>query len=368
MSLAPTPLDPALGEPLPPRGAPCPACGSPVERGDHYCGACGQQALVDQPPVLAQTELAQNETAQRFFHCQNCGSRVATDPDQRSYTCAFCDSTYVVEFSPAESDRQRPEFVIGFAVPQQQAAMRFRHWLARRRWFQPADLGSARIVQRLRGVYMPFWSFPTLAESRWSAVIGEDWYRTEYYTTRVNGKRVRRSRRVRETEWWELAGGHHQYHEAYLVSAGAGLRQEEADRIMPFRLEGLKRYQPYFLAGWLAEEYALSRDAARQRCRETLQQREDQSIRDFLPGDRHRQLQVDTDFTHLDADLVLLPVYVLTYEYRGQRFRFLINGQTGQVAGDKPVARGRIAAAVAAGVVAVVLGVLLLWWLSRFFL
>ena len=41
---------------------------------------------------------------------------MATDPDQRSYVCPFCDSTYVVEFSRDETDRQRPEFVIGYGL------------------------------------------------------------------------------------------------------------------------------------------------------------------------------------------------------------------------------------------------------------
>ena len=38
------------------------------------------------------------------------------DPNQRSYTCAFCESTYVVELPADAQRRQRPEFVIGFAV------------------------------------------------------------------------------------------------------------------------------------------------------------------------------------------------------------------------------------------------------------
>ena len=51
----------------------------------------------------------------KHFKCQQCGAEVATDPDQRSYVCPFCDSTYVMEFSPDETGRQPPEFVIGFA-------------------------------------------------------------------------------------------------------------------------------------------------------------------------------------------------------------------------------------------------------------
>ena len=34
-------------------------------------------------------------------------------------------------------------------------------------------------------------------------------------------------------------------------------------------------------------------------------------------------------------DLILLPVYLLSYRYRDKLYRFLLNGQTGKAAGDK---------------------------------
>ncbi len=190
-----------------------------------------------------------------------------------------------------------------------------------------------------------------LAESRWEASIGEHWYRTETYTTTRNGKTVTRTRRVQETEWWPLEGNHHQYHSGYLVSGSGGLPQSQAERMKPFRLEGLHRYQPFYLAGWLSEEYSVTRDAALQQCEPEFQHRENSSIGVFLPGDTHRQVRVNTTFSHVNSDLILLPVYLLSYQYRGKLYRFMINGQTGKCAGDKPTSRAKVALAVVAGVV-----------------
>ena len=206
---------------------------------------------------------------QKRFRCKNCGAEISVDPSERSFTCPFCDSTYVLELPPTESDRERPEFVVGFAVTPQDAVDKFQTWLRQNGWFRPGDLRQAQIHDKMRGVYLPFWSFSMLAESRWSAQIGEYWYRTETYTVVENGKTVTRTRQVRETEWWPLSGLHHNYYSGYLVSGSKGLPQVEAERIKPFRLEALKRYQPYFLAGWLSEEYSVAKDAAA----ETLQTR-----------------------------------------------------------------------------------------------
>ncbi len=342
-----------------PSGTPCEACGAPVETSDRFCPACGL------PQTVSEEALPSAERAQNHFRCENCGSEVATDPDQRSYVCAFCDSTYVVEFSPDQTGRQDPEFVIGFSVTPDGAREKFREWIRANSWFRPSDLRLAQVAEKQRGVYLPFWSFSMLARSRWNASIGEYWYRTETYTTRdAKGNTVTKTRRVRETEWWPLSGRHHRYHSGYLVSGSRGLPQQDAERIKPFNLPGMKRYRPYFLAGWLCEEYSIERDAALSICREEFSRHQQQSISAFLPGDTHRNLQIATDFAHVNSDLCLLPVYILSYRYKDQLYRFLVNGQTGKVAGDKPLSWRRIGGAIAGGVVLLLIIILLFFLLS----
>jgi hypothetical protein len=336
----------------------CAACGAPVEDHDKFCTACG--APQSAPPAEPAAE-----PAQAHIRCQNCGAQIACDPDRRSYVCPFCDSTYVAEYAPDATDRQPPEFVIGFAVTPEQALEAFHKWLRQGGLWRPGDLRQARIDDKLKGVYLPFWSFSMLAHSQWSAQIGEHWYRTETYTTVENGKTVTRTRQVQETEWWGLSGRHHQYHSGYLVSGSRGLPQEYAERIKPFHLAALKRYEPYFLAGWINEEYSVERDVALAACQREFQRRQTAAVGGFLPGDTHRGLNVDTQFSDINSDLILLPVYLLSYRYQDKVYRFLMNGQTGKVAGDKPLSWRRIASAVATGVAILLIFVLLVLLLNR---
>jgi RNA polymerase subunit RPABC4/transcription elongation factor Spt4 len=335
-----------------PQGHACANCGSPVDAYDKFCNVCGAAQAVAEAPAVQAT---------RSIHCKNCGATINVPTDQRSVTCPFCDSNYVVD-APADAavNRQPPEFVIGFAFTPEQALDRFRQWLRDGGLFRPGDLYLAKIEDKLRGVYVPFWSFSMLAESRWSAKIGEHWYRTETYTTIENGQTVTHTRTVTETEWWDLAGQHHNYYSGYLVSGSRGLPQDYAERIKPFRLESLKRYQPYFLAGWLSEEYSIERDAALARCQQEFAGWEQKNVEGFLPGDTQSQVDVNCQFSDVNSDLILLPVYLLSYRYGDKLYRFLLNGQTGKVTGDKPLSPLRIGLAIAVGIAIAAI----IWWLA----
>lgn len=391
---------------LAPQGQPCAACGTPVEALDKFCPACGtpnpdyQQpsapitaeivggngappapppqspAATPAPPPVAGSPAAGSPVAgppkatapalQKFFHCQNCGAVVATDPQQRSYVCPFCDSTYVVEYSPAVTGRQAPEFVIGFAVTPDDAQAKFQAWLRQNAWFRPGDLSVASVADKMKGIYLPFWSFSLLAESSWQASIGEHWYRTETYTTTDSkGHTQIHTRQVQETEWWPLAGLHHRYYSGYLVSGSKGLPQQQADRLKPYNLPALRRYEPYFLAGWLCEEYSVERADALQISQQEFYRQEQANIAALLPGDRHSNLEVRTHFKHINSDLCLLPVYIVSYRYQDKLYRFLLNGQTGRFTGDKPLSWRRIGSAIAVGIAILLLIVLLVMIFSR---
>jgi hypothetical protein len=65
-----------------------------------------------------------------------------------------------------------------------------------------------------------------------------------------------------------------------------------------------------------------------------------------VPGDTHRNLQVDTAFSNMTYKHVLFPVWIASYRYRGKVYHFLINGQTGEVQGQAPISWIRVALVV----------------------
>ena len=162
--------------------------------------------------------------------------------------------------------------------------------------------------------------------------IGEHWYRTETYTTVEDGKPVTHTRTVhgdRMVGIWP--GSITIITAATWFPAAVDCRKDYAERIKPFRLEALKRYQPYFLAGWLSEEYSVERDAALAIVRSrNFTGGSSRTWKTFCPATRTRKWPLIADFSDINSDLILLPVYLLSYRYGDKLFRFLLNGQTGK--------------------------------------
>lgn len=345
-------------------GAPCTACGAPREGSSRFCVACGTP--LETAVIQGDSGASASALPDRTFECRNCGSQVATSVDQRSYVCPFCDSTYVTEISVERSGRQRPEFIIGFAITAQQAEELFFQWLGKNSWFRPGDLKHQAVAEKQKGIYLPFWHFSMHADSDWSAKIGEYWYRTETYTTTDSkGRTVTRTRQVRETEWFPLHGRHHRYYYGFMVPATKGISLKESQAIQPYRLTALARYRPFYLAGWMAEEYSVDMETAIEQSKSEFTRRQQSEIARFLPGDTHSNLKVNTRFEVNGSDLVLLPVHVLSYRYRDRVFRFLVNGQTGKTVGEKPWSAMRIGMFVGAILLAILVVVAIIFFLSQ---
>ncbi len=55
-----------------------------------------------------------------------------------------------------------------------------------------------------------------------------------------------------------------------------------------------------------------------------------------IPGDTYRNLEVTADYSAQTFKHVLLPIWLLTYQYGARTFRIIANGFTGAIAGKYP--------------------------------
>ncbi len=274
----------------------------------------------------------------RELACESCGAVVSIAADALTSTCAFCGSHRVLA-RDAAGDVLRPTALIPFVVDQRQCQGRVTEWLGRG-WMHPPELRQVRSLHELKGIYLPYWTFDARVQADWKAEVGTE--RTERYYSNGEWK----TRTVIDWDWRN--GRVHVPVVDHLVPATARVSRLLLERIAPFNLQGLVEYAPAYLAGWLAKIYDLTLPQGWQTAKEEIRERSKRACYDDTGSAHVRNFRMTADFADERWRYVLLPVYLASYPFDGRTFQLLVNGQTGVVAGQKPVSWLRVWLAIAA--------------------
>ncbi len=283
--------------------------------------------------------------------CPNCGAITAFDPAMRTVRCPFCGTDFGIGGSAAAVPTLNvDQYVLPFRLNAETSAERIREWLGSS-FFAPRDLKSRSTIRQGNGIYVPFWRFDARADSNWEGEVSRT-------NTRQVQRAVQNADGRTETRWvdeqyltWHPRTGSHQGNHRAYITASTGLSQSEADQLMPFPEEGMRTFSPDLLSGFSAEQPGVDEDGAW----ETGEQRIREMERAECAKEVERLSRVETQLSDRKTALCYLPVWVYNYAYQGQQFHVSVNGDTGEIIGDRPVSRGRIAMVVAAVAVVVIL-------------
>jgi DNA-directed RNA polymerase subunit RPC12/RpoP len=287
--------------------------------------------------------------------CKDCGATVNVGEGERTAACAFCGSKQVLQIE-TDANAIRPESLLPFQIDKAAANKGFGDWL-KGLWFRPNDLKRMASVQEMGGVYVPFWTFDAYCDSDWTAERGWHYYVTETYTAYENGQQVTRTRQVQRTRW-EPAWGNRRgdFYDDMLVCASRGLPSTLVDKFSSFNTKQLVPYAPQYLAGWRAEAYAIDLMSAHGTSINKMADQQQARCGRDVGGDTHRSLVVNNRWYRETFKHVLLPIWIAAYRYNDKVYRFLVNGQTGEVTGEAPYSFWKIFFACLLG--AAVIGVI----------
>lgn len=292
--------------------------------------------------------------------CQSCGAKLLVESHMLTAICPYCASSSIIQRPPSEN-LPTPSFAIGFAIDHERASRLVRNWLRKSHLFARSDFKKAA-PELTRGVYLPIYLYGAVADSTYTARIGENYTETETYTTTdSNGRTVTRTRTVVKTEYRSLRGKHGCYILDVIVTASNGVANKALEAIEPFDLRMLRRFTPELISGWLAEEPSRSLDDCLQLARDEMKDKVGMMLRGFMPGDSHHDLQFNTEVSREVIDLALFPIWTFAVRYNADQtpIQILVNGQTGKVGGNVPISMTKVGIAIAVAVLLIVLFVVL---------
>ena len=176
----------------------CPACGAQAEwnpgKQKLVCPFCGTESpyqidrdlgkVVELDLVKALRELPDEErgwqTARRSVQCQSCRAVMVFDPARVGQNCEFCGSPALVDYQEIKAPI-RPQGVLPFKIDASRVRDDIRRWW-RSRWFAPGRLAVAALVDTVRSLYIPYWTFDAQVHCPWTAEAGY------HYTVMVPGR------------------------------------------------------------------------------------------------------------------------------------------------------------------------------------
>jgi DNA-directed RNA polymerase subunit RPC12/RpoP len=330
------------------------------------CPYCGfeQKIAVSETPVpeldyasyLEQVAKEKGSHDSQRVRCDKCGAETTVPPDSAADLCPFCGANMV--FGQSIARLIKPEGLLPFKIPQQEAFEKFRRWI-RGLWFAPRDLKRyAQTVSRLAGIYIPFWTYDSDTSTAYTGERGDYYYTTESYSTTENGRTVTRTRQVRHTRWTPARGTVTNAFDDILILASKSLPRKYADRLEPWDLTNLVPYADEYLSGFRAESYQVSLPEGFEAAKEVMAKVIDSTIRRDIGGDEQQIHSRQTEYRSITFKHILLPVWMTAYRFREKIFRILINARTGEVQGERPYSAWKIAGAVLAGLV--IIGIIII--------
>jgi hypothetical protein len=346
---------------------PCPGCGAQAEwnpsKGLLVCPFCGTSVPFTPPAekgtieeidlAKALTELPGEERGwqaeKRTVQCQSCKAVSVFDPGRVGQNCDFCGSPSLVDYAEIQAPI-RPQSLLPFKVAESHVREQIRQWYASK-WLAPNALKSRAMVDRVHGIYIPYWTFDAHAVCPWTAEAGHYYYTTETY--RDNQGRPQ-TRQVRHVRWEPAAGEVRHFFDDEPIPGTHGVSHTLLEQVEPFPTQELVPYDKAYVSGFVVEHYQIVLVDAAQAAVDSMKRSLREMAASQVPGDTHRNLQVHPSFSGRTFKHILVPIWLLTYNFSNKPFQMVVNGYTGRMAGDYPKSIWKILFLVLIAIIALV--------------
>lgn len=290
------------------------------------------------------------------YHCQSCGAEIIADKTTVAEFCIYCHNPIVL--ADKVGGFMRPTKLIPFKFGKDDAIKIFNNYIRKKR-FLPRDYFLTENVEKIRGVYYPYWvtDADTYSVLNTSARTVRTWRSGDYRYTETNYYAVRREGNIHFEDITNLA-----------------MTDEDTamlEGILPYPSDAYIDFEMPYLHGFYAKKRTLDTDDLSDEVRRSMQGYSSTLLRRTISG----YSSVDTGTTSVDIkkahwEYALMPVWILTYKKKRDKknkiYTYAMNGYTGKIYGELPVSVPKILAlfgsivALATGLFTL-LGGLMLW-------
>ena len=345
----------------------CPSCTAPLHfseaSGRLECDYCGSSFSVEDVEAMfaeknrkaeaasEQAELRENENVQtlsenwdldnvgeewgvdakdlRAYSCPSCGAELICDSTTAATACPYCGNPTII---PGQlGGARKPDLIIPFRVDKEAAIRALKKHYSKKPLL-PSAFAKESHIQQIKGVYVPFWLF----DAQVDADMTFNTTRTHVHSTNDEV--------ITETDHFLVHRQGSLRFENVPVDGASKMPDSHMDAIEPFDYSGLKPFSMSYLPGFLADRYDISKEESANRANARCAASAEAALRGTVLGYEScitsgRNIVIRPG----KVKYALMPVWVLSTQWKGKNFLFSMNGQTGKLIGDLPVDKGRLA-------------------------
>ncbi len=298
---------------------------------NHEAASAAEDAASAAEEAAAATEAVDEDycAALGEYSCAACGAEILCDDTTVATECPYCHNPILL--GGRLQGQMKPHKIIPFRLGRKEAEEKFLAF-ARKKWFVPRDFIAPRQVERMTGIYYPFWvtDADTGAAMTARATRVRSWRVGDYRYTETSNFRIRRAGEI--------------HFEDIVTPAITEEDREMLDGILPYPSDSLEEFAMPRLQGFLAKKRNIEQASVRDAVKGRMMQYTRTLLRNTISGyttvsPNEPRLTV----RRMHWDYTLMPIWLLTYVRRGKTYTFAMNGYTGKVFGQFPVSGKRLA-------------------------
>jgi len=267
------------------------------------------------------------ETAgMKVYVCNSCGGEIVGDETTAATSCPFCGNPVVMmgNFTGA----LKPDLVIPFKLDKKAAKDALRMH-AKSKKMAPKLFSDEQHLDEIKGIYVPYWLFDSSADVqlRFRATRSRAWADRNYNYV--------------ETEEFLVDRGGSMSFEAVPADGSSKMDDTLMESIEPFDVSEAVPFQTAYLAGYLADKYDVTAEQSVERANERIRKTAEMTFAEQVQG--YESVRLDSSSIQLRDSRVryaLYPVWLLNTSWKGSKYTFAMNAQTGKFVGDLPVDKG----------------------------
>ena len=311
----------------------CPSCGASIsfnpttQKWD--CAYCGSSFGIEEfEKMQGKEEITQSNVEIDEYTCPDCGAALITDANTVATHCVYCGNTTIMKNRLQEEFK--PDKIIPFKK-QKDEAIKAYQLNVKKKWFAPSDFHKKENIEKISGVYIPFWLYDCYTNG----------------TINANAEKIRywsdSNYNYKETEIYNCVRSGELEITDLPVDGSTKFEDDIMDSIEPYNYSEFKEFNRAYLSGFLAEKYDLSSNdvykRAEERVKNTLENELKESIKGYSSVTvRNSNINVQKG----DVEYALLPVWMMNIKYKDKKYTFAMNGQTGKVVGNVPIDYGKM--------------------------